>query len=841
MTKKLLLLAAAAGLALPAMAAYELNYPADTKITKTFSPSRSLNAVLLGEQSATVGQGSDKLLYHDLTASAVFTAEPGAVVKPSMDWTGKWMNGYLYIDLDGNGEFETTELVSATYYKGHDSTGNSAPDSGGAKDLPAFVVPALKAGDYRMRYVVDWDSLDPKGSTVEGNDIVSNGGAIADVTLRIEADAPEAKGNYETNYPADAQITHSGNPARRLLGLTLSSATTGSQDIAVGQDQDLLLYHDCTNQELLALHGEPLTLAMNWTSDRWMNTYFYIDRDGNGIFDNQIAPSGKACGGSELIAFSNYNKVNSKGTANDDGNVVPLPAFYLPDNLPVGTYRCRFKLDWNNIDPKGSVADPDASANGILADGGAIVDFNLTVVAEVSQTAVRLEPLNCLVMTAAGQPVRETCMSGTDLALKVSPVVPGFWGDKIIVRHGDGENVEDTEIEINADGTVTIPGSLIDCAKITVFALFDEMDDSEWTKVWGDEFNDGKMDSKRWKYHPNWGSTWNRYVPAGAPQQKMVNIFEDGYYNAHCIPTPEDIRADKDNIDHDKKMISGAIYSQGNFTFHYGRVEARIKTGPHSGNFPAFWMMPATNAEGGWPLSGEIDIWEQINTSNQAHSTIHSGWTTKQYGAPGKNSPTSTHAYNADMNEWHVYAAEWDENELRFYVDGVHHFTYTNQHYSNGQYTENVCWPFYKDFYIILNQSVGNGSWAANPDFTHSYKTLFDYVRVYKKKGDNYMTRTIKDNGDDPNFYAPYVPGEDPGVDPGVDPVDPGVDPVDPGVDPVDPGTDPDDPNQSSISSVDADAASVTYFDMNGRRIARPAAGGVYIRKSGNSISKVIL
>ena len=47
---------------------------------------------------------------------------------------------------------------------------------------------------------------------------------------------------------------------------------------------------------------------------------------------------------------------------------------------------------------------------------------------------------------------------------------------------------------------------------------------------------------------------------------------------------------------------------------------------------------------------------------------------------------------------------------------------------NNGQ------WPFTAPFYLILNQSVGNGSWAANADTEFTYETLFDYIRVYQKK-----------------------------------------------------------------------------------------------------------
>ena len=793
MFKKLLLLAAL-GSALPAFAAYEINFPASTKISVN---QRWLNAVSLGEESAQVNQKSDLLLYHDLTESAIFSAEAGTVALPAFDWNGTWMHGYVYLDANNDGSFDpASELMSYTYFAGHNSTSAPAESNCGVSPLPAFIIPSLPKGDYRMRYIVDWDANDPKGRNTTDNDIVTNNGAIVDVILRITAEAPAAQsGNYEINYPANQKITHNEKPIRRLISLTLNSPTTGNQVIPVGQDENLLLFHDRTDYELLATYGEQLSLNMNWTSDKWMNTYLYIDRNGNGIFENIIAPDGKACSGSDLIAFSNFNKMNSAGVTSEAGNVVPLPAFYLPEDLPAGKYRARFKLDWDNIDPKGSET--------ILKDGGAIVDFTLNVAESIAMTDLKLMPLNCLLMTADGQNLRESIVRNSPLTIKAQPTLPGFVGDKIIVRHGSGDSLTDTKLPLADDGSVTIPAEIINSDAITIYALFTEGADSEWTKVWGDEFNSGKMDSKRWSYHPKWGSnTWNRFLAETGKAQKAVNVFEDGYYNAYCIKNDDyNTGADKD-----KEMVSGGIYSSGKFTFHYGKLEARIKTHPHTGNFPAFWLMPASNEEGGWPLSGEIDIWEQIDAAGQAHGTVHSGWTYKSYGEPGKYSPTSTGQYNYDPAEWHVYAIEWDENEIRWYVDGNHFFTYANQHYSKGSYTENVTWPFYKDFYVILNQSVGNGSWAKNPDMNFTYHTQFDYVRAYKKKGDNNYKSTAKDNGDDPDFYVSL--------------------------------------DDSSIEVITDDSLAqgpVMFFDLHGRRVSAPAKGGIYIRKAGNNVSKIVL
>lgn len=792
MFKKLILLSAACA-ALPAFAAYDINFPKDTKISVN---QRWLNAVSLGEESAEVNQKADQLLYHDLTETAIFSAEAGSVAVPAMDWNGTWMHGYLYIDTNGDGEFDpASELVSYTYFNDHNSTSAPAASNCNVSPMPAFLVPALAKGDYRMRYKVDWNSNDPKGRIGDKDATDTNNGAIVDVTLRITAEAPEKSGNYALNYPADEKITQNSNPIRRLISLTLSSPTVGSQSIPVGQDEDMLLYHDRTDIEIMATHGEQLNLNMNWTSDRWMNTYLYIDRNGDGVFDYSIAPDGKACSGSDLIAYSNYNKTNSLGATSEAGNVVPLPAFYLTEDLPAGNYRARFKLDWDNIDPAGST--------DILKDGGAIVDFTLNVVDNIELTNVKVMPLNCLVLNAGGQGLGSTTIRNSDLTIKVVPTLPGFAADKIIVRHGADDTLEDVEVALPADGLVTIPAQLIDSELITIYALFEEQADSEWTKIWGDEFNADKMDSKRWSYHPKWGSnTWNRFIAETAKAQKAVNVFEDGCYNAYCIKNTDFTTG----ADAAKDMVSGAIYTSGKFTFHYGKIEARIRTNTHTGNFPAFWMMPASNAEGGWPLSGEIDIWEQIDASGQAHGTVHSGWTTKQYGAPGKNSPQSTNQYNCNPAEWHVYALEWDEEQLRWYVDGNLYFTYTNQHYNNGQYTEKICWPFYKDFYVILNQSVGNGSWAHNPDKDFTYHTQFDYVRAYKKKGDKNYTSITKDNGDDPNFYVSL--------------------------------------DETSIEDLTDDAAAqgpVTFFDLHGRQVAAPARGGIYIRKAGNSVSKIVL
>src|SRR4029078_3491694 len=57
-----------------------------------------------------------------------------------------------------------------------------------------------------------------------------------------------------------------------------------------------------------------------------------------------------------------------------------------------------------------------------------------------------------------------------------------------------------------------------------------------------------------------------------------------------------------------------------------GLLEFRAKFPVGNGLWPALWMMPKTNTYGGWPTSGEIDVFEgKGQDTGFAQSTLHSG------------------------------------------------------------------------------------------------------------------------------------------------------------------------------------------------------------------------
>ena len=242
----------------------------------------------------------------------------------------------------------------------------------------------------------------------------------------------------------------------------------------------------------------------------------------------------------------------------------------------------------------------------------------------------------------------------------------------------------------------------------------------DYELVFADEFDqaDGsRPDASKWRVSTRYGSTWNRWI-SSSPE---VAYIKDGCLVCRAIPNP-------DRSTDDVPMITGAMETRGKFSFTYGRVEVRLRTNLHSGNFPAAWMMPQPPCEG-WPKGGEIDIFESIDDKNTAYHTVHSNWT---YNLGNRNNPQSSFSETVTVGEWHTYGLEWLESLLVFSVDGKVVGSYarstSESKLADGQ------WPFNHPFYIILNQSVGDGSWARAADTGYTYETMFDYVRVYQRR-----------------------------------------------------------------------------------------------------------
>jgi beta-glucanase (GH16 family) len=179
-----------------------------------------------------------------------------------------------------------------------------------------------------------------------------------------------------------------------------------------------------------------------------------------------------------------------------------------------------------------------------------------------------------------------------------------------------------------------------------------------------------------------------------------------------------------------REAVGGMQYTShrmntgGKFTFQYGRVEARIKVPKGNGFWPAFWMMGADFLTGRpWPYNGEIDIMEVLGrNTNESYTTLHA----PAYNGGGGYGFKYT---SADLStDFHVYAAEWDSNGIRFYLDNTLTFTASK---ATVEATRGP-WVYDHPFYVILNLAVG-GDFPGPVDGTTPFPSqmVVDYVRVY--------------------------------------------------------------------------------------------------------------
>ena len=90
---------------------------------------------------------------------------------------------------------------------------------------------------------------------------------------------------------------------------------------------------------------------------------------------------------------------------------------------------------------------------------------------------------------------------------------------------------------------------------------------------------------------------------------------------------------------------------------------------------------------------------------------------------------------------FHILHGLTVEGTMRWYVDGTLVGSYSRS--TDSEALAQGQWPFEQEFYLILNQSVGNGSWAAPADTTHTYRMEVDWVRVYQKTAQKANSPTL--------------------------------------------------------------------------------------------------
>lgn len=554
-----------------------------------------------------------------------------------------------------------------------------------------------------------------------------------EITVNFAAEGTTSGDNYALNFEKD--LNQADPTANNLSEIFVTNKAGKKSAIAV--PTGTTVYRDALTKEVNAKPGDVLTPGITFTGNTELGAYLYIDYNQDAAFTTPLDETGKPVVGSEIVSFSSYKGKNSNGEA--AGATSAMPSFTIPDDLPTGVYRARLKIDKENIDPAGDYSMTDALH--INHYNGYIVDFLLNI--HNDKGSLDIDARGGHIVGNGNSGVSETVEFGSQLSLMPLAPAAGYNVKSIAVRHGhnlDGEqfvngNRQWDEYEVS--DAKAGEGFTIDADKVNgdvrVSAKFEADGTEEYKLRFADEF-DGKdyslPDAGVWHNCTRESPTWKRFTSQTAEGQQKTAFIRDGKLVTRCI---------KNTIaeEGDVEMISGAIESSDKMYFTYGRVEGRLRTTPHVGNFPAFWLMPQDNSAG-WPNAGEIDIWEQIDTENKTYHTVHTHCTHDLHLALPNSGSTHTNAA-----DYHVITLDWTPTLLTWYVDGTKAFSYAKT--KQSFLLERGQWPYDKPFYLILNQSVGNGSWAKNCDVNFEYETLFDYVRLYQKDGEGDLTTAVKD------------------------------------------------------------------------------------------------
>ncbi len=227
-----------------------------------------------------------------------------------------------------------------------------------------------------------------------------------------------------------------------------------------------------------------------------------------------------------------------------------------------------------------------------------------------------------------------------------------------------------------------------------------------WTLTFEDQFNGTSLDSAKWSHGFGWGPNSSSFHETTRPQNATV---ANGVLSI--------------KMEYDNGYKSGAVNSRNKFIQKYGYWEARIKLpGATAGLLPAFWAKFNNDQ---WPP--ELDILEVFGSNRAAQFTVHWSDSTsshRQSGGSWDGGDLST--------AYHVFGCEWDQNYVRWYVDGVLRRTYERPA-ADGFLNQ---WNSVSDgIYMMLNIHAANFSWTGGTLSQSALPRIMevDWVRVWRK------------------------------------------------------------------------------------------------------------
>ena len=266
----------------------------------------------------------------------------------------------------------------------------------------------------------------------------------------------------------------------------------------------------------------------------------------------------------------------------------------------------------------------------------------------------------------------------------------------------------------------------------------------EWELVWSDEFNgQGEPDKEVWNFERgfvrNQEDQW--YQKENAFMQDGVLVIEarkEHRPNPTYDPESRHWGRKREFIEYSSACITSARKKM----FLYGRMEVRAKIPVAGGAWPAIWTL-GSGVE--WPSCGEIDVMEYYRIGGVPHILANAAWgNDRKYDAVW-NSKKIPYSHFTDKDslwaeKFHVWRMDWDENNIRIFLDDellndIPLSTTINGSIGKG---EN---PFHKPQYILLNLALGGMNGGKIDDSALPMRYEIDYVRIYQKKNQNVLVK----------------------------------------------------------------------------------------------------
>ncbi len=273
-----------------------------------------------------------------------------------------------------------------------------------------------------------------------------------------------------------------------------------------------------------------------------------------------------------------------------------------------------------------------------------------------------------------------------------------------------------------------------------------------WTTVFGDNFAGaaGSVPSSA-----NWFYDIGTGFGTGETEQttnSTSNVFLDG--NGHLV-----LKA----IDNGGSWTSARIEStREDFQAPPGgelEMTASIEQpNPASGlgYWPAFWALGSPmRAGGGWPTSGEIDMMEDVNGSNQASQTLHDAANSPGHAliacpAAGSGCQTGYHTYSVIVDRTNTSA-----ESLQFLMDGTVESTITEASVGATAWQEAIDHGFFIIFDLAMGGNYPNGicnCTTPTSSTTSGASMSVAYVAVYEEGGNSTPTGTPTATGQVPGL-----------------------------------------------------------------------------------------